>query len=125
MSTSPNVDRSSARSGETLVTITMRLPASFVGRAMRAVRMRRPSGVRLSDALLYAFELGLLSSESLAFDSPFPLTDVLRKLIDSTDHLLHVHDCDHIGHEGRAIARDEARIALSRLEALLQRSVSR
>lgn len=35
----------------------------------------------------------------LGMDTPWPLPDVLAKLIEATEHLLYVHNCDAHGHE--------------------------
>lgn len=50
-----------------------------------------------------AVTLSLLERDCMSFaagmDTPWPLHDVLAKLIEATDHLLDVHDCDTHGHE--------------------------
>lgn len=38
-------------------------------------------------------------SENLGMDTPWPLSDVLAKLIEATEHLLDTHGCDTHGHE--------------------------
>ena len=42
-------------------------------------------------------------------DTPWTVVDVLKKLADAADHLLHHHDCDCHGHEEIAVARDVAK----------------
>lgn len=39
------------------------------------------------------------TTENLGMDTSWPLSDVLAKLIEATDHLLKVHSCDTHGHE--------------------------
>lgn len=43
---------------------------------------------------------------STGMDTPWPLHDVLARLIEATEHLLHYHSCDMHGHEewGAAVA---------------------
>jgi hypothetical protein len=55
----------------------------------------------------------------LGFNSPWPATSVLRRLVDAADHLLKVHDCDDHGWEGVCAARDAARKIADELESLL------
>lgn len=52
----------------------------------------------------------------LAVGSPWPLRDVLAKLVSATEHLLQDHACDVHGHEEMKRAADEARCTLQRLE---------
>lgn len=49
----------------------------------------------------------------LGADTPWPTTDVLAKLADAGDHLLHAHDCDTHGWEeiGRAVTVARERLA--------------
>jgi len=47
---------------------------------------------------------------------PWALPDVLRRLADAVDHLLHDHDCDGHGYEWIGLARDEARLMLTALD---------
>lgn len=41
-------------------------------------------------------------------ESPWPLRDIVRTLVDAFDHLNYVHDCDCRGYERRLAARDMA-----------------
>jgi hypothetical protein len=41
-------------------------------------------------------------------DQPWPLRDVLRRLVRGADHLLNDHNCDEQGHEELMAARDAA-----------------
>lgn len=43
---------------------------------------------------------------ALGMDQPWPLPDVLAKLIEATEHLLKQHDCDAHGHEEYRAAAD-------------------
>lgn len=55
---------------------------------------------------------------ALGFDTPWPATEILRRLADAADHLLGVHACDAHGYEGVTIARDEARRMADRLDGI-------
>ena len=55
--------------------------------------------------------------EALAMDQPWSVPDVLAKLADAADHLLSVHDCDHLHYERVYAARDAARGYLAALAA--------
>lgn len=52
----------------------------------------------------------------LGLDNAWPLHDVLRHLIESTNHLLHDHNCDHTGHELTKEVRDQAKKYLDMIE---------
>lgn len=53
--------------------------------------------------------------EALGMSGPWPFYEVLRQLADATDHLLKVHDCDHLGWEETDGALNSARAILARL----------
>jgi hypothetical protein len=55
-------------------------------------------------------------SDALGFNTPWPVTSVLRRLADATDHLLKDHDCDQHGWEGVTVARDRARAIADAIE---------
>lgn len=61
-------------------------------------------------------EVSMLSRMTGA-DSSWPIHDVLWRLADAADHLLHHHNCDALGHEGIARARDAARDFVAGLRA--------
>lgn len=45
-----------------------------------------------------------MSAVVMGMDTPWPLHDVLAKLVQATEHLLNVHACDAHGHEEFGIA---------------------
>jgi hypothetical protein len=53
----------------------------------------------------------------LRLDQPWPLRDILSKLVDSTAHLLAEHNCDALGHEERRSAMLAAEEWLAALDA--------
>jgi hypothetical protein len=54
---------------------------------------------------------------SEGLDTPWPLRDVLTKLIDATEHLLDDHDCDAHGHEEYRAAAKAGKGLLARRDA--------
>jgi len=55
--------------------------------------------------------------DDMGMSEPWPVVEVLRKLSDAAEHLLHDHDCDHQGHEGISDAKTRARQLAARLES--------
>ncbi len=53
----------------------------------------------------------------IGLGGPWPLTSILARLADASDHLLTDHDCDAHGWEGVTCARDAARALLAKLES--------
>lgn len=58
---------------------------------------------------------------ALAMDIPWPLPDILAKLIEAAEHLLRDHDCDYHGHESYRVAIEYGKISLTNLRAGLNR----
>jgi hypothetical protein len=46
-------------------------------------------------------------------DTPWPINEILQKLIEATDHLLNDHNCDHHGYEQYQQAANAGRQILS------------
>jgi hypothetical protein len=61
---------------------------------------------------------GAMRGQALCLDQSWSVPGILARLADAADHLLHVHDCDHITWEAIAAARDAARASLDRIRAL-------
>lgn len=66
-----------------------------------------------------------LVDKLLALDQPWSLLDVLGKLVNATDHLLHDHDCDHHGYEAIDAAKEAARRHLVLLRDILRKGADR
>lgn len=61
---------------------------------------------------------------SSGMDTPWPLRDVLAKLIDATEHLLDDHDCDTHGHEEYRAAINAGKLLLTRRASAQSASLS-
>jgi hypothetical protein len=56
--------------------------------------------------------LAVQRTRLLALDTPWPLPDVLAKLIEATEHLLGHHGCDAHGHEEYRAAAESGKAVL-------------
>lgn len=70
------------------------------------------AAIELDEAFKRGHEQAL---QLMAKDSPWPLIDVMQKLIEATDHLLNDHNCDRHGHELFSQARDIAQTILDEM----------
>jgi len=55
--------------------------------------------------------------ELLGMSTPWPLQEILKRLIEATEHLLDHHSCDCIGHEGKRYATYKAKALMERLRS--------
>ena len=62
---------------------------------------------------------------ALGFDTPWSVTEVLRRLAAVAFHTREAHDCDHVGHEGDRYAAVEARKMADRIDAALSSAQAR
>ena len=56
---------------------------------------------------------------ALGIDGPWPVADVLDRLLAAHEHLHEGHDCDHHGYEVTMAARDAARQIVTDMRKLL------
>lgn len=83
--------------------------ALWRGRKERLKEQKQLMAIERDEAFKRGHEQAL---QLMAKDSPWPLVDVMQKLIEATDHLLIDHSCDTHGHELFSQARDIAQTIL-------------